>query len=227
MKTNKMKTNKMKIWIGCGIVCVLSVLMSSWYAVTFNDSRLVAPMDFKDYVFNIRDLPMIVSLSITCVYLFVLVAMIFIHTAKKRRQVEETSITRKLNPKLGCLGFFGFLGFAGFWTYLVDGTIFPFAFFLFFGFFGFYYEGRMSGTFMDERFRENVARANLKAYRITFRVMYVVLVILGQGKLFGNLEYTLIAAIISLSLALALGIFLSEYLLYRYDHDDQKEEGEE
>ena len=85
----------------------------------------------------------------------------------------------------------------------------------------------MSGTFMDERFRENIARAKLKAYRITFGVMLVALVILCQGKLFGNLEYTLIAAIITLSLALASGIFLSEYLLYRYDHGDQADEGEE
>ena len=44
-----MKTNKKKIWIGCGILCVLSVLLSSWYAVAYNDSRLVVPMDFKDY----------------------------------------------------------------------------------------------------------------------------------------------------------------------------------
>lgn len=222
-----MKTNKMKIWVGCGIFCVLSVIISSWYAVTFNDSRLVAPMELKDYAFQVKDLPMIVSVSLTCVYLFALVALIFIHTAKKQRQVEETGITRKLNPKLGCLGLFGFFGFAGFWTYSIDGTIFPFAFFLFFGFFGFFYEGKMSGTFMDERFRENIVRARLKAYRITFLIMLVTLIILCQGKLFGSLEYTLIAAIIILSLALALGIFLSEYLLYRYDHDGQVDESEE
>ena len=222
-----MKTNKMKIWIGCGIVCVFSVLLSLWYAITFNDSRLVVPMDFKNYVFEIRDLPMIVSVSLTCVYLVALFVMLFIHAGKKQRQAEEAGITRKINPKLGCLGVLGFLGFAGFWTYSVDGTVFPFAFFLFFGFFGFYYEGKMSGTFMDERFRENIACAKLKAYKITFGVMLIALIILCQGKLFGNLEYTLIASIITLSLALALGIFLSEYLLYRYDHDDQAEEGEE
>ena len=222
-----MKTNKMKIWIGCGIVCVFSVLLSLWYAITFNDSRLVVPMDFKNYVFEIRDLPMIVSVSLTCVYLVALFVMLFIHAGKKQRQAEETGITRKINPKLGCLGVLGFLGFAGFWTYSVDGTVFPFAFFLFFGFFGFYYEGKMSGTFMDERFRENIACAKLKAYKITFGVMLIALIILCQGKLFGNLEYTLIASIITLSLALALGIFLSEYLLYRYDHDDQAEESEE
>ncbi|EOT21546.1 hypothetical protein C805_03624 [Eubacterium sp. 14-2] len=222
-----MKTNKMKIWIGCGIICVLSVLLSSWYAVTFNDSRLIVPMDFKNYVFEIRDLPMIVSVSLTCIYLAMLFVVLFIHTGKKQRQAEETGVTRKINPRLGRLGVLGFLGFAGFWTYSVNGIVFPFAFFLFFGFFGFYYEGKMSGTFMDERFRENIACAKLKAYRITFGIMLIALVILCQGKLFGSLEYTLIAAIITLSLALALGIFLSEYLLYRYDHDDQAEEGGE
>lgn len=222
-----MKTNKMKIWIGCGLFCVLSVFLSSWYAVAYNDSRLVVPMDFKNYVFEIRDLPMIVSVSLTCIYFVALFVMLFIHAGKKQRQAEETGITRKINPKLGCLGVLGFLGFTGFWTYSVDGTVFPFASFLFFGFFGFYYEGKMSGTFMDERFRENIARAKLKAYKITFEVMLITLIILCQGKLFGNLEYTLIASIITLSLALALGIFLSEYLLYRYDHDDQAEKDEE
>ena len=170
---------------------------------------------------------MVVSVSLTCIYLVALFVMLFIHAGKKQSQAEETGIARKINPKLGCLGVLGFLGFAGFWTYSVDGTIFPFAFFLFPGFFGYYYEGKMSGTFMDERFCENIARAKLKAYKITFGVMLIALIILCQGKLFGNLEYTLIAAIITLSLALALGIFLSEYLLYRYDHDDQAEEGEE
>ncbi len=53
--------------------------------------------------------------------------------------------------------------------------------------------------------------------------MFAALVILCQGKLFGSLEYTLIAAVITFSLALALGMFLSEYLLYWYDHDDQAE----
>ena len=85
----------------------------------------------------------------------------------------------------------------------------------------------MSGTFMDERFRENIVRARLKAYGISFRVILIALIILCQRKLFGSLEYTLIATIITLSLALALGIFLSEYLLYRYDHDDLAGESEE
>ena len=222
-----MKKNKVKIWVGCGIFCVLSVLISSWYAVTYNDSRLVAPMDLENYVFHVEDLPMIGSVSFICIYLSALFIRLFIHKGKKQRQVEETGITCRIDPRLGFLGMFGFAGFAGFWTYSVDGTIFPFAFFLFFGFFGFFYEGKMAGTFMDERFRENADRARLKAYGITFSILLIALVILCQGKPFGSLEYTLIAVIIILSLALALGIFLSEYLLYCYDHDDQADEGEE
>ena len=80
---------------------------------------------------------------------------------------------------------------------------------------------------MDERFRENAMYAQLKSYKITFTIVFISLIILCQGKLFGSLEYTLIAAIIVLSLALALGIFLPEYLLYLYDHDSQEYENEE
>ncbi len=80
---------------------------------------------------------------------------------------------------------------------------------------------------MDERFRENAARANLKASNIALSVIFLVLLILCQGKLFGSLDYTLIGVIIALSLALALRMFLSEYLLYRYDHDDHVVESED
>ena len=80
---------------------------------------------------------------------------------------------------------------------------------------------------MDERFRENAMHAQLKSYKITFTIVFISLIILCQGKLFGSLEYTLIATIIVLSLALALGIFLPEYLLYLYDHDSQEYENEE
>ena len=85
----------------------------------------------------------------------------------------------------------------------------------------------MSGTFMDERFRQNAVLAKLKASNIAFTIIFVALIVLCRGRLFQNLEYTLIAAIIMLSLVLALWIFLAEYLLYRYDHDEQTEDGGE
>ena len=216
-----------KLWIGSGIFCVLMLLASSWYAVTYNDSRLVVPMDFASYTFQVNDLPMIFSVFLTCIYILALFTALMLHAYNMRRQQAKSNTTRKLNPKLGLLGFLGFLGFGGFWTYSVDGSVFPFVFFLFFGFFGFYYEGKMSATFMDERFRENAVRANLKASNITLSILSITLILFCHGKLFANLEYTLIALLITLSLALALRIFLAEYLLYRYDHDDLAEEGRE
>lgn len=222
-----MRKNKAKILIGCGIFCVLLTLISSWYAVKFNGSRLVVPMDFNSYTFEVKDLPMIASVSLDCIYGFTLFITLILSIKRNRQQVERTNTTRKLNPRLGFLGLLGFLGFAGFWTYSIDGSVFPFVFFMFFGFFGFYYEGRMSGTFMDERFRGNAILAQLKAYKITLSIILIALIVLCQGKLFGNLEYTLMATIIVLSLALALGIFLPEYLLYRYDHEDHADESEE
>ena len=221
-----MKKNSVRVWVGCGIFCIAAVLLSVWYAVTFNDSRLVVPMDFESYAFTPRDLPMIVSILLACVYVLALFIRLFISIGKKRRDPAASNTTRRLNPKLGLLGLLGFLGFAGFWTYSITGDVSPFVFLLFFGFFGFFYEGKMSGTFMDERFRENAARAQLTSYKITFKITLIVLIILCRGKLFGSMEYTLMAVIIVLSLTLALGIFLQEYLLYRYDHDDHMEEGE-
>ena len=222
-----MKTKKVGFIIGCGIFCILLILTSVWYAVTFNGSRLVIPMDFSNYTFHPKDLPMLVSITFACIYIFTLFALLLWNICRKQRQAETAATTRTLNPKLGFLGLLGFLGFVGFWTYSIDGSVFPFLFFIFFGFFGFYYEGKMSGTFMDERFRENAANAQLKAYKITLSILFIALIFLCQGKLFKNLEYTLISVIIVFSLAMALGIFLSEYLLYRYDHDEQDAESED
>ncbi len=219
------KTTKMMI--GYGIACVLLLLLSVWYSVQFNDSRLVAPMDFDTYAFRVQDLPMILSGALICLYALALAVTVISNVIRNRRQTGKKNITRTLNPKLGLLGLLGFLGFAGFWTYAYNGSVFPFAFFLFFGFFGFYYEGKMAGTFMDERFRENAVRARLKASNIAFSMLLISLVVLCRGRLFQNLEYTLIAAIIMLSLVLALWIFLAEYLLYRYDHDEQAEDSGE
>lgn len=222
-----MKKNKVKLWAGCGIFCIAAMVLSTWYAVTFNDSRLVVPMDFGSYSFIPQDLPMLLSVSLFGLYALALCFLLVRSIRKNKRDTTRTNRSRRVHPRLGFLGLLGFLGFAGFWAYPATGDVSPFLFFLFFGFFGLFYEGKMSGTLMDERFRENAARAQLITYRTTFSITLLALLILCQGKLLGSLEYTLIATIIVLSLTLALGIFLPEYLLYRYDHDDRIEEGEE
>lgn len=129
-----------------------------------------------------------------------------------KRNKITTNRTRKLNPKLGFLGFFGFLGFLdlpGSWLR-----------FLFFGFFGFFYEGKMSDTLMDERFRENKNKAQLMALKISFAVIIIALLLLSLGEYFMSIEYLYRAVQTLISLSIALAMFLSEYLLYRYDHDE-------
>ena len=222
-----MKKDKIKFVAGLGIACVLFAIASSWYAIHYNESRLVVPMDFSEYVFQVKDLPMICSITLLCLYVLFLFALMVKASIKNGRTVKNTQTTRKLNPKLGFLGFAGFLGFSGFWTYSVDQSVSPFIFFTFFGFFGFFFEGKMSNTLIDERYKENAMKAQLTALKTAFTVIVIALIVLCQGKLFGNLEYTLIAMIILLALTIGLTMFLSEYLLYRYDHDDQLDESEE
>ena len=213
--------------IGMGMICALLTAISSWYTVVFNDARFVAPMDISQYVFRVQDLPMIISGILLALYV-VYLAVIFLKVIRTDRHREVTAqSTRTINPKLGFLGLLGFAGFSGFWTYSVDKTIFPFIFFMFFGFFGFFYEGKMSNTLIDERYRENRRKAQSAANRISLSVIFLAVLILGQGKLMGNLEYTLIALIIMIALTMALEIFLSEYLLYHYDNDESFDESEE
>ena len=184
-------------------------------------------MDLSEYVFRVQDLPMIISGILITLYVLYLFALLVKAIVTKKKNERTSQSTRLVNPKLGFLGFIGFTGVLGFWTYSIDKTIFPFIFFMFFGFFGFFYEGKMSHTFMDERYKENKLKAHTTANKTALAIIFLALLILGQGKLMGNLEYTLIALIIVIALSIALEVFLNEYLLYRYDHDKLFDESEE
>lgn len=220
-----MKNRKRRGWIVAGAVCALALVAASIYAVFFNDSRLVAPMEAGAFVPTIKDLPMLVALTMVGVYVFALFALM-IRAIFRRRRVQER-VTRRVDPRLGYLGFLGLLGFGGFFTYPTSGQVYPFLFFAFFGYFGFFYEGKMSGTLMDERFRQNAVRAKLMAYRVALNVIILASIVLCQGWLFHNLEHAFIALLIVIALSFALAVFLNEFLLYRYDHGVESEESDE
>lgn len=78
----------------------------------------------------------------------------------------------------------------------------------------------MSNTLIDERYKENKMRAQSTANKTALSIIFLAILILGQGRLMGRLEYTLIALVIVIALSIALELFLSEYLLYHYDHDE-------
>lgn len=219
--------NKTKLTIGLGVISAALVALSSWYTIAFNDARFIKPMNLSDYSFRPQDLPMLISGALLAAYVLYLVVLALKKAAAIRQGSATTHVTRTISSKLGFLGLLGFLGFLGFWTYRVDQTIFPFVFFVFFGFFGFFYEGKMSNTLMDERYIENKMKAQNTANKTTITILFVALLVLGQGRFLGSLDYTLIALVITVALSIALEIFLSEYLLYRYDKGEQLDESEE
>ena len=97
---------------------------------------------------------------------------ILVNTSFKNEPLQS----RTINPKMGHFGFLGFLGFIGF---LLEGIVapFPFFFFAFFSFFGFYYEGKMSNTLIDERFKINAYRAEVISNKIALNAIILVAII--------------------------------------------------
>lgn len=82
----------------------------------------------------------------------------------------------------------------------------------------------MSNTLMDERFKENKNRAQLMALKTAFAVIIIALFFIPVGESFMSIEYLFSVVYISIALSIALAIFLREYLLYRYDHDEYSSE---
>lgn len=210
-----MKQNKKLLAILGGAACAVLTAAAVYYDLTYNAGKLVYPMD--SYAFEPTDIPMIAALLLDFLYLITLLGFLVCSIFAERRRAENTNRTRKLNPKLGFLGILGIAGFLGIYTYTNYGQYFPFCFFCFFGFFGFFFEGKMSNTLMDERFRENALHAQRDAYRTGINILFLLLVIAGLGRAPASLVLPILLIVISLDLALTL--FLSEYLLYRYDHD--------
>ncbi len=214
-----MKKNSNKRIIFLGVFCVLFVIVSFLYTAVFNDSRFIAPMDMSEYVFRLKDLPVIISVVLFTLYMLYIFLLLMKKSIINKSNGAEAQFTRIVNPRFGYCGFSGLLGFLGFWTYSIDKTVSPFAFFIFFGFFGFFYKGKMSNTFMDERYKENKIKAQVKSDEIAFSIIFIAILFLGHGNLMGNTEYTLIAFVIAVTLSVALKMFLGMYLLYHYDND--------
>ncbi len=201
-----------------GLLCVAIALGSVWYATTFNEGRLVAPMDFSSYCFQFKDLPMLISSLLVISYVIYLISSIIYVVIKSSR--ANSTYTQTMSSAWGLLGFLGFMGLSGFWTFQLNGEIFPFTFFVFFGFFGFYFDGKMSHTLRDERFVENELRAQIVAYSTGLIMTFIVVISMGMGLFARNLEWAVIFMISSISLIWSIAIILRKYLLYRYDQGE-------
>ena len=206
-----MTKKKMKQIIFMGLGLVVLLITGIIYSLLYNDGRWVKKMDMSNYAFSIKDMPMLVVGVLIAVYAIYLLIVFVKFSFQKKYQGKKYS--RTISPYLGLLGMFGFLGFGGFWTYYEYGEIVPFVFFIFFGFFGFFFEGKLSHTLKDELFQENKRNAQLEAYKIGFKLLFIVIWFMGIGMFSRNVEWCAIFMLISISLIYALVLFLSNYLL--------------
>lgn len=202
-----------KVLILLGVICVMLLIVSSYYTATFNDSRLLEPMDFSTYSFVPRDIPMIFSTALTIIYLIFLFISIADAIIGENKAVRTVNAVREVNPKRGYLGFLGFLGFWGFWRSDI------FIMFVLFGFFGYFYEAKMSGILMDGEFYKKLRTAQLAAFKVTLAFTCFTLIIITRIPFLHMHIKAMIVVVIAVSLALV--IFLDEYLLYRYIRESQ------
>lgn len=131
--------------------------------------------------------------------------------------------TRIISPKLGGLGILGFLGFLGFLPVFSQNTLsipFPFLFFAFFGFLGFYYEGKMSHTLKDERYQLNAFKAEATANKAALILVLLVTLFSVSILRIDTVYFMLCVLLCTIGIAFGLSIFLSQYLLYRYDCEE-------
>ena len=178
------------------------------YSLVYNDGRFVKNMDMPEDVFSNKDIPMLVIGALIALYTIYIVVICLKNIFSKK---GENQYSRTISLYWGFCGIFGFLGFGGFWTYYKFGEIFPFTFFIFF--FSFFYEGKLSHILEDEIFQENKRKAQLEAYKIGFKLLFVVIWLMEIGMFSRNVEWCAIFMLISVSLIYALVLFLSNYLL--------------
>ncbi len=190
------------------------------YDALANEARIIRPIDTATYQFRPTDLPLMLATGLLVVCVLWLCVQFFLRLRRQNSTAPAAGVTRRLDPRLGWFGFAGLCGFLGIPAYLWQQEVWPFFFFIFFGFFGFFYEGKLSGTLMDERFREEQDRAQLKAYKTGFGLLWFVT---WLTCIIGNRWHAELVALIftvASSLIIALVLFLNSYLLYKYDTED-------
>lgn len=212
--------SKKNLWlmIGGSVTLLVAGLV---YTVFCNDGRLIAPTDWSTYVFRARDLALILPIHLLAAVL--VFAVVTALRTQKQAHGAESDYTRTISPKLGLLGFCGFLGFLGLLPLKISGVPaipYPYLFFAFFGFFGLYFEGKMSHILKDERYQMNALRAQATASAFSLK-MIVLATIFAVSVFRVHNAYALISVLFSvIGLAFGLEIFLSNYLLYRYDCEE-------
>ena len=184
-----MSKKQIKRIIFMGLGCAVLLIAAVIYSLLYNEGRWVKEMDMSTYVFSPKDIPMLAVGVLIAVYaVYILVLCVRNALSKK---YPDKKYSRTISPLWGFCGIFGF--------------------------FGLFFEGKLSHTLEDELFQENRRKAQLKAYKTGFRLLFIVIWLMGLGMFSRNVEWCAIFMLISVSFIYALVLFLSNYFLYRYE----------
>ena len=194
-----MSKKQIKKIIFMGVGCALLLIVGTIYSLLYNDGRWVKNMDMSEYVFSYKDIPMLVIGALIALYAIYIVIIcfknVFSKTAGKNDIQEQFLLTGDLWN----------VWFSGVWRILdirINLEKYSFAFSLFFGFFSFFFEGKLSHILEDELFQENKRKAQLEAYKIGFKLLFVVIWLMAIGMFSRNVEWCAIFMLISVSLIL-------------------------
>ena len=111
-----MSKKQIKTIIITGIVWVLCLIAGITYSLLYNEGRWVKEMSLNDYVFSVKDIPMLAVGVLIALWVLYVVIVTF-KTVFKPFSSQDNSTptyTRKIPPVLCVFGICGFLGFLGF-----------------------------------------------------------------------------------------------------------------
>lgn len=214
------------------MISFIALIIGVVYSSLFNDNRIVEPTDYSDYVFQIKDLSMIIPLvmliSLMLVSIIYYSALIIKASLNGKNLLSNSNTHTPKYPKylylLGCFGIIGFIPFLppissltfessmGILTF--DNGIMSVALF---GFFSLYYENKMANTMIDELYLSNKAKAEAIAFKTSLTIIFIISWIVIPRLTTRLLNQVLI---LTISLAFAFSHIYKSYLIYKYETED-------
>ena len=99
-----MQRKTVRGFVAAGLGCAGLMAAAVWYSVTYNEARLVEPMDFSTYVFRPQDLPMILGILAVAAYALCLAAAVVRAAFRARRDPDSAVYTSRVGPRRGGVG---------------------------------------------------------------------------------------------------------------------------
>ena len=94
------KQIKKLVFIGIGLIILL--ITGIIYSVLFNEGRFVNKMDLSEYIFSVKDIPMLMIGALIAFYVIYLTIIVF--KASMMKKNIRKKYTRKVSPYFGIFG---------------------------------------------------------------------------------------------------------------------------